>query len=67
MNFFEISTSSQTNLTQDPMVTCIQKNFFLKFGTCTRLEHFGWKHSSNHLGVKFIVVNELLTLPQVMY
>jgi len=35
------STSSQTSLLQDPMVTFFQIIFFQKFGTCTRNGSFG--------------------------
>jgi len=36
------STSSQTSLLQDPVVTCVQKSFFFqKFDTCTRNGNFG--------------------------
>jgi len=36
------STSSQTSLLQDPMVTYVQKKKkFQKFGTCTRNGSFG--------------------------
>jgi len=30
------STSSQTSVPQDHMVTCVKKAFFQKIGTCTR-------------------------------
>jgi len=37
-----LSTSSQTSVLQDPMVTCVQKYvFFLKFGTYIRNANFG--------------------------
>jgi len=35
------STSFQTSLLQDPIVTCVQQCFFLKFGTCIRNGSFG--------------------------
>jgi len=35
------STSSQTSLLQDHIVTCVQKRFFQKFDTCTRNGSFG--------------------------
>jgi len=35
------STSFQTSLLQDPMVTCVQKRNFQKFGTCIRNGSFG--------------------------
>jgi len=35
------SESSQTSVLQDPMVTCVEKCFFSKFGTCTKNGSFG--------------------------
>jgi len=30
------SSYFQINVLQDPTITCVQKCFFLRFGTCTR-------------------------------
>jgi len=50
------STSFQTSLLQDPMVTYIKKCFFFKILVLVLklavLEHFRWKHSQGTLGVK---------------
>jgi len=40
-NFWNFSTSFQTNVLQDPTITCAKKRFFIKFGTCTRNGSFG--------------------------
>jgi len=42
MEIFEIfSTSSQITVLENPMVTCVQKCFFLKFGGGIRNDNFG--------------------------
>jgi len=49
------STSSQTSVSQDPIVTCVRKKFIKKFllvlGMAV-LECFWWKYSQKPLGVK---------------
>jgi len=53
------STSFQTNILHDPMVTCVQICFFSKHLVLVLemavLECFWWKRSQGTLGVKFIV------------
>jgi len=53
-NFWIFSTSSQTNVLQDPTITCVQKCFLLKkiilVLETAILECFWWKHNKKLLG-----------------
>jgi len=61
VKFFEIfPTCFQTSVLQDPMVTCFQKYFYFKIGTCTRNDSFGAslvKHSQNLLELTMLWYN----------